>query len=741
MPPYPTGYDQDDRQPPNPDFRLEGVVERLTFHSPDTGFCVLRVKVRGYREPVTVVGTAPAVHPGEMVDCQGSWVVDRDYGRQFRASTLRITPPGTPDGIARYLGSGLVHGFGPRLAKRLVEGFGLEVFEVIEHTPERLLDLPGIGPGRQRKLVEAWESHKAVRRVMVFLQSYGFGTARALRIHKTYGDEAVERIREDPYRLALDISGIGFKSADALAQRLGVGTDSPLRARAGVRHWLQEHAAQGHCAATEESLVRAAAALLGTAEDTVLAAVRDEVASGGAAEEAIDGQLYIALPALFHAERGVANHLLRLMHGQPPWGLVDVGRALSWVRDRVGIQLSQSQQGALAMALRSKVSVVTGGPGVGKTTLLNSLLRIVSGRSNRIQLATPTGRAAKRLAESTGLEARTLHRLLEVDPGRGTFKRGRDRPLEADLVVVDECSMVDVVLMNALLRAIPDRAGLVLVGDVDQLPSIGPGAVLADIIASDAVPVARLTEVFRQAAQSRIVANAHRVNSGLAPLRGERPEDDFHIVFRETPEAIASTVCELVCRRIPKRLGLDPIGDVQVLTPMLRGAVGARALNRMLQAELNGAAQPRVSRFGYEFAPGDKVVQTVNDYDREVFNGDLGRIAQIDEEEGVARIAVEGRMVEYGFGELDEVQPAYALSIHKAQGSEYPAVVIPLSTSHYPMLARNLLYTGITRGKHLVVLVAQPKALAIAVRNARSAQRITHLARRLRAAGEGPEAR
>ena len=697
--------------------RLRGTVERVTFHSAESGFCVLRIKVRGQHDLVTLVGQAASVSAGEYVEAHGAWTTDRKHGLQFKARSLRVIPPTTLDGIERYLGSGMVKGIGPHFARTLVGAFGERVFDVIEDNPERLLELPGIGKKRQQRVTEAWAEQKVIRAIMVFLQSHGVGTARAVRIYKTYGDDAVERVRENPYRLALDIHGIGFKTADALAQRLGVPPDSLLRARAGVRHVLQEIAGDGHCAAWREALADQAAELLGIAPAIIAQAIAAELADGNLIAEPIAERPALLLTPLQRAEQGIAVSVQRLLAGDPPWGPIAPAQALPWCEQRIGLQLAPSQRTAVARAVNDKLCIITGGPGVGKTTVVNAILRIVQAKAARVLLCAPTGRAAKRLAETTGRDAKTIHRLLEFDPQAMAFKRDQYSPLDAELVVCDEVSMVDTVLMNQLLRAVPTSAAVVLVGDVDQLPSVGPGAVLADLINSDRVPTVRLTEVFRQASASRIIVNAHRINAGQRPEapREDRHESDFYLIRCETPEQIHERLLKVVTDRIPERFGLDPVQDIQVLTPMNRGGLGARALNSDLQQRLNPNAQPRIERFGWTYAPGDKVIQLVNDYDKEVFNGDIGHVEAIDVEEGRVTVVIDGRRINYETGELDQLALAYATSVHKAQGAEYPAVVIPLATQHYTLLQRNLLYTAVTRGRRLVVLIAQPKALAIAV--------------------------
>lgn len=715
--------------------RISGSVERVTFHSEESGFCVIRIKVKGKRELVTVIGSAATITPGEFVECVGTWHNDKTHGLQFKTTHLKTVPPSTLEGIEKYLGSGMVKGIGPHFAKVLVKAFGVDVFTVIEETPERMLSLPGIGKKRTDKVTAAWAEQKAIREIMVFLQSHGVGTGRAVRIYKTYGDEAIIKVSENPYRLALDIHGIGFKTADVIAGRLGIALDSLIRAQAGVRHVLQELSGDGHCAAPHDTLIKESVKLLEIDEAILEEAIREEVTQENLVPEEIDGVPCLFLSALHRAELGVANSVRRILSGAPHWGKIDLEKALPWVEEKTGLSLSQSQKDAVCLALTSKALVITGGPGTGKTTLVNSILKILAAKQLEILLAAPTGRAAKRMTETTGREAKTIHRLLEFDPQSFGFKRGRDNPLEADLIVIDESSMVDVVLMNKLLAAVPDSAALMIVGDVDQLPSVGPGAVLADIITSGAVPTVRLTEIFRQAAASKIIVNAHRINKGELPLRNETEElSDFYFIPAETPEEIHAKLLQVVTERIPKRFGLHPVKDVQVLTPMNRGGLGAHALNAELQKVLNGNSEPKITRFGTTYSPGDKIIQTVNNYDKEVFNGDIGQILEIDTEESSLKADYDGRIVEYEFGELDEVSLAYATSIHKSQGSEYPAVVIPLAMQHYMLLERNLIYTAVTRGKKLVTIIGQPKALGMAVRNKNATKRLTNLTARLRSA-------
>lgn len=717
--------------------RLTGQVERIVFHNGENGFCVLRVKVRGHFEPVTVVGSTARVSAGEYVECQGQWVNDKTHGRQFKTEYLQMVPPGTAEGIRRYLASGMVRGIGPHFAGKLVKAFGERVFDVIEKEPERLTELPGLGPKRRAAIVAAWSEQRAVRDIMVFLRSHGIGAARAVRIFKTYGNDAIDRVRENPYRLALDIHGMGFATADTLAESLGIPRDSPLRARAGVLHLLQELSTEGHCARERATLIADCAKLLSIPAPVIEEAIDAEVRDKRLTIEPIGDRSSVFLTTLWNAEVGVADHMGRLLRHSIPWGRIDTEKAATWVEQKTGIALSDSQRQGVRAAVTSKLTVITGGPGVGKTTVINSILRILRAKGANPLLCAPTGRAAKRLAESTGFPAATIHRALEFDPAIMGFRRNHNYPLEADLIILDEASMVDVVLMSQLLRAVPDRAGLVMVGDVDQLPPVGPGSVLADVIASNRIPTVRLTEIFRQAATSQIVANAHLVNRGVIPERSplnvppDAPLGDFYVIALESPEIIQERLLPLIAERIPRRFGLDPIRQIQVLTPTNRGPLGTQALNAALRERLNANAGPGVTRFGWTFAPGDKVVQRVNNYDRNTFNGDVGYVVGVNREEERIAVDMDGRTVYYEFGELDELSLAYAMTIHKAQGSEYPAVVIALATQHYTLLARNLLYTAITRGRQLVVIVCQTKALAMAVRNAPSGNRLTKLAERL----------
>jgi exodeoxyribonuclease V alpha subunit len=710
---------------------LAGLVERVTFHNPETGFCVLRVQVRGHRDLATVVGHAATIAAGEWVQMSGTWINDRTHGLQFKAGFLKASPPTTLEGIEKYLGSGMIRGIGPVYATKLVRAFGADVFELIEQEPARLREVTGIGAKRAARIVAGWADQKVIREIMLFLHAHGVGTSRAVRIYKTYGTDAVRLITENPYRLARDIRGIGFLTADRVAERLGIEKTAMIRVRAGISFALGDAMDEGHCGLPADELAALTEKLIAVPAPLIETALALELETGEVVADTVQDRRCIFLAGLYRAEQAIAERLRVLAAGQPPWPELDADKAIPWVEGRTGLALAESQQRALRLALCSKLLVITGGPGVGKTTLVNSTLKILSAKGVEVALCAPTGRAAKRLSESTGLEGRTIHRLLETDPKSGGFKRGEEHPLECDLLVVDETSMVDVPLMRALLKALPDHAALLLVGDVDQLPSVGPGQVLADVIGSGAVPVVRLTEVFRQAAQSRVIVNAHRINRGQMPELDAVEDSDFFFVEAAEPEEGVRRLLTVVCERIPARFGLDPIRDVQVLCPMNRGGLGARSLNLELQQALNPPGELRVERFGYTFCPGDKVMQVTNDYDRDVFNGDLGVITGMDLAERELTVSFDGRAVVYGFEELDELVLAYATTIHKAQGSEYPAVVIPLTTQHYAMLARNLLYTGVTRGKRLVVLVGQRRALAIAVKNQAGRRRWSKLHERL----------
>ena len=708
---------------------VSGLIERVTYHNADTGFFVVRVKVEGRTELATVLGSASDINAGEWISAEGAWVRDAEHGLQFKADSVRTSAPTSREGIEKYLGSGLIKGIGPVYAKKLVEKFGERVFSVIEEESARLEDVRGIGRERRKIIKDAWAEQKVVRDIMVFLHSHGVGTSRAVRIYKTYGEESVERVRANPYLLARDITGIGFKTSDAVAGRLGIAKDSLIRAEAGLCHILLEAGGSGHCALPQGKLIALAEELLGVDVGIICEALRGMLGRGDLVAEDVGGEELVFQPMLRRAEEGIAASLGRLADLPSMYPPIEADKAIAWLLQRNGIELAPSQAEALRKALVSRVLVITGGPGVGKTTLVNAILTVLRAKKVKTLLCAPTGRAAKRLSESTGIEAKTIHRLLEFQGGG--FSRNADNPLNCDLLVVDESSMIDTVLMDRLLRALPERGHLLLVGDVDQLPSVGPGAVLSDVIRSGRVPVVRLTEVFRQAATSRIIVNAHRINCGEMPE--SEKDTDFYLIERDDPEKIAATVLELAARRIPTKWGVDALGEIQILCPMNRGSLGTTGMNRLLQEALNPvrSGEAIVERFGWEFRCRDKVIQLRNNYDKDVYNGDIGRVRSIDPMERDLVVTYDGRDVVYDFNELDEVAPAYAITIHKSQGSEFPVVVMPLAMQHFLLLQRNLVYTGVTRGRRLVVLVGEARAVHTAVRNADSRKRYTGLMERI----------
>lgn len=714
---------------------LEGSLERFVFRNEENAWCVVRLALPGQKDPATVTGNLLGAQVGETLRVRGSWVHDVKFGPQFKVQSYVTVEPSTLVGLKKYLGSGMVEGIGPVMAERLVEHFKLETLDVIEEHPDRLAEVDGIGPKRARSIQSAWKEQKSIKDVMVFLQGHGVTTTLAVKIYKAYGEKAIALVRENPYRLATDLFRVGFRTADTIAQGMGVEPDSPERMRAGLLHTLREAGGKGHVFVPETGLLAEASKLLGIEGESLSSALEDVVGSGEVIAESPPGadSRAIFLPKLHESETLVARKLAALAATPPPSLAVDIPRAVEWFERRTGLSLSKEQRKALARAVDSGVLVVTGGPGTGKTTLLRAILDVLRAKKRRILLAAPTGRAARRLTEATGRSAQTIHRLLRFNPREQAFDHDEARPLEADMVVIDEASMLDITLMADLLRAIPVRAQLLLVGDIDQLPSVGPGNVLGDTIASGIAEVVRLTEIFRQARRSRIVLGAHRVNEGRLPLTREDesdPRSDLLFVQEDTPLGALRVIERLVSRELPGTRGLDPVDDIQVLTPMHKGDLGAANLNTRLQALLNPRG-PAITRGHHSFRRGDKVMQLRNNYDLGVSNGDIGRIQAVDEETRSLHVAFEGRTVCYEAGHLDELELSYACSIHKSQGSEFPAVVIPIHTQHFIMLQRNLLYTALTRGKRLVVLVGSRRALGIAVRSAEMSRRWTRLADRL----------
>ncbi|HBP54585.1 MAG TPA: ATP-dependent RecD-like DNA helicase [Verrucomicrobiales bacterium] len=715
---------------------ISGLIERVTYFNEESGFVVLRVKIKGRRDLLTVVGQSISANAGEWVKAEGVWARDREHGLQFKAERLVCTPPTNIEGIEKYLASGMIKGIGPVYAKKMVARYGEKIFDIIETASAKLESIDGIGPGRRRKIKDAWQEQKVVRKIMVFLHSNGVSTSRAVRIYKTYGEEAIEKVQNNPYILARDIRGIGFMSADHIAQKLGIPEDSLHRAQAGLNHMLTEASGNGHCGLPEDLLIRQTAELLTVDESIPRNGLAQAVHAGDVVRDAVGEHELIFLPALKKAEEYIARRILDLS-GQPSsYPDIDFNKAIHWVQESNKLQLAASQTEAIRCALENRVVIITGGPGVGKTTIIQSILKVLHAKRVTFALCAPTGRAAKRLSESTGHEARTIHRLLEVNPRNGQFKHDEESPLEEKLLVVDECSMVDIPLMHHLLKALPEDGHLLLVGDVDQLPSVGPGSVLKDFIQSGCLSVVRLQEIFRQAAGSRIITNAHRINQGQMPMMEEdAPLSDFYFIDREEPERTAATLLQMVRDRIPSKFQVHPILDIQVLCPMNRGSLGVREMNLTLQNALNPVRHGDVvaEKFGWQFRARDKVIQTENNYDKEVFNGDIGQISSIDPIEKEIKVQFEQRKVIYDFGELDELSLAYAITIHKSQGSEFPVVVMPVATQQYMLLQRNLVYTGVTRGRKLVVIVGQKKALGMAVNNSKNASRYSGLLHRLRA--------
>ncbi len=704
---------------------LRGLVERVMFHTEDTGYCILKVVPDKKREQITLLGRAPRVVAGERFEAEGHWETDRTFGPQFRAEALRLAPPDSEEGMERYLGSGLIEGIGPAYAKRLLERFGPKVFDIIENESAKLESVEGIGKKRRQEIRASWMKQKAVHSIMMFLHQHGIGTARAQRIYKTYGDEALELLRSNPYRLAADIRGIGFKTADEIAINMGVATHAPERLRAGLLHLLETAAGNGHCCLPQVELMAQAGKLLNASAELLTPQLEALIRS----EELTAHNAMIYLPYLRSAEVSIVRSMRQLMSSPAHYPGMDLIKAIPWAEERTGKALAESQRRCVEEALSQRVLIITGGPGVGKTTILNTVLTIVRAKEVSVVLAAPTGRAAKRMTESTGLEAKTLHRLLEFQ-GEGLWGRNRSKPLVGDLFVIDECSMIDVPLMAQFLGALPLGAHLLLVGDADQLPSVGPGMVLGDLIGSGVVPCMRLTEIFRQSADSRIILSAHDINAGHVPDLKPRKDGDFFFLEHPDPDDIRRTIVDLVRTRLPARYGFNAAADIQVLTPMNRNSLGTRELNQALQAALNPPSETKyeVERFGITFRVGDKVIQTQNNYDKEVFNGDIGIITVIDTEPVKLRVRFEAnKLVDYEPGELDELQLAYALTIHKSQGSEFPCVIIPASMQHFVLLERSLIYTAVTRARKLVILVGDPKALTLAVKKQETRKRHTGL--------------
>ena len=721
--------------------KLEGQIERITYTNDETGYTVARIKVTGYSEPITAVGKLISPTPGEFLKMEGAWMDHPKFGRQFKVISYRSVVPSSIEGIQRYLGSGLIKGIGPVMASRIVEKFGEKTLEVIDNRVEELEKVEGIGRERVGMIRRAWEDQKDIREVMIFLQGHGVSSAYATKIFKRYGHNAVSVLKRNPYTLATDIFGIGFQTADRIAEKLGFEKSAPVRAEAGILYVLAQLSDDGHVYYPYEALIEKCKEVLEVDREVILKAFGNIAYDGKVVtedlnlelEEFVPNQKAVYLAQFYTSETGIAKYFARLTSSPKRTRKMDQDKAIEWVQGKINLDLAPKQIEAVKRAISDKVMVITGGPGTGKTTIINAVIKIYRAVGARILLAAPTGRASKRMSEATGYPARTIHRMLEYSFQKGGFQRNQDHPLEVDVLILDEVSMVDTILMYHLLKAVPAEATLVIVGDVNQLPSVGPGSVLKDIIKSSVVPVVELKEIFRQAGESLIIVNAHKINNGVMPVLKTTKEglEDFYFIEQDDPEQALGIIMELVCERIPKRFNFHPIDDVQVLSPMHKGVVGAANLNMKLQEALN-PSKVQIAKGERVFRLKDKVMQIRNNYEKEVFNGDIGRITSMDQETQQVTITFDGIPVPYNYVELDEVALAYAISVHKSQGSEYQAIVIPILSQHYVLLQRNLIYTAVTRGKKLVVMVGSKEALAIGVRNDRIMRRYTYLAERLK---------
>jgi len=719
---------------------LQGQIERITYTNIENGYTIAKLKVYGRRDLVTIVGNLMSPTPGEILKMKGEWVNHPRYGEQFKVVHYKTQVPASVYGIEKYLGSGLIKGIGPIMAKRIVKQFGKNTLDVIENTVEQLSEVDGIGKKRVDMIKRAWEEQKEIREVMLFLQTHGVSSAYATKIFKHYGNESIEIVRKNPYRLATDIFGVGFVTADHIAEKLGFAKESELRAEAGILYVLNQLADEGHVYYPYEPLVEKCRETLQVDREVIVKAFGTIALEGRIVIEDLNRNILefrennkaVYLAKFHFSETSIATRLKTLINAPKSIRGIDSEKAIEWVQQQLDITLAEKQIEAVRCAAEDKVLVITGGPGTGKTTIINAVLKIFSKLGVEIMLAAPTGRAAKRMSEATGHEAKTIHRMLEYSIQKAGFQKNDENPLKCDLLIIDEASMIDTILMHHLLKAVPQTATFILVGDVNQLPSVGAGSILKDIIFSGAVKVVRLSEIFRQAQESSIIVNAHKINNGVLPsLKSSKEKtDDFYFIDQEDPEEVLKIILELTRERIPRRFGFDPVDDIQVLTPMHRGIVGAGNLNVELQKALN-PGEDVVARGGRNFRVNDKVMQIRNNYDKEVFNGDIGRIARVDTENQELTIIFDDREVAYDYPDLDEVVLAYAVSVHKSQGSEYPAVIIPLLTQHYVLLQRNLIYTAVTRGKKLVVLVGTRKALAIGVKNDKTQKRYTYLQHRL----------
>ena len=725
---------------PEEQSELEGQIESLTYVNEENGYTVAKVRVTGHSEPVTIVGQLIAPTPGEVLRMKGLWINHPRFGRQFKVMSHQAVVPATVAGIRKYLGSGLIKGIGPVMAARIVKTFGEKTLEVIDRHIDDLHKVEGIGGKRIEMIETAWKEQKEIRAVMIFLQGHGVSPAYAAKIFKKYGWDSIKIVSQNPYRLASDIFGIGFLSADKIAANMGFEKNAPARVEAGILYVLHQLSEEGHVYYPYEPLVDRCGEILEVDREVIGKAIGAVTLENKIVIEDLNLDLEafqanhkaVYLKNFHIAETGIADHLLRLTGSPKKMRKIEVGKALKWVQETIRLEFAAKQIEAIQSAVSEKVMVITGGPGTGKTTIIKAVIRIYRELGARILLAAPTGRASKRMSEATGYPARTIHRMLEYNLQKGGFQRSQDHPIEVDVLILDETSMIDTSLMYHLLKAVPSGATLILVGDVNQLPSVGAGNVLKDVIRSRRVPVVELTEIFRQAANSGIIRNAHRINTGSLPeLHQEREAlGDFYFIEQEEQEEVLRIIMELVCERIPKRFKLDPLEGIQVLAPMHRGTVGTENLNAKLQQALNPSGTAMV-RGGRTFRLKDKVMQIRNNYEKEVFNGDIGRITALDEETREVTVTYDGVPVPYEASDLDEIVHAYAISVHKSQGSEYPAVILPLLPQHHLLLQRNLIYTAVTRAKELLVIVGSKKALATGVKNDKIARRYTHLAERL----------
>jgi len=710
---------------------ISGYLERVIYHNEENDFTVAKLKEKGKKGLTTIVGNLSGINPGESLRLSGKWVYDKRFGEQFKVDTYQVVVPATVNGIKKYLGSGLIKGIGQIMAERIVRVFGLDTLDVIDKEPSRLAEVDGIGEKRISMITRTWQAQKEIRDVMVFLQGNGISAAYAAKIYKQYGNRSIELVRENPYRLATDIKGIGFLTADKIAKNIGIEKNSPIRAKAAILYMLSELSDDGHVYFPYNELIKKTEKKLEIDENTLTAAISSLLKENRIyIEETEDRAVYLV--PFYVAEKGIALHLKRIKESSSSIRPINSQKALEWVEERLGITLAERQREAVLLSTNSKVLIITGGPGTGKTTIIRAILKIFGMLKVNIILCAPTGRAAKRMSEATGFPAKTIHRLLEYSPKEGGFKKNEENPLSADLIIVDESSMIDTLLMYHMLKAVPSHAHLILVGDINQLPSVGAGNVLRDIISSNVFPVVTLNEIFRQAKKSMIVINAHRVNSGRFPLIKKPDEEkltDFYFIYEEDPEKILNKIIRLCKERIPRRFGYN-IPDIQVITPMNRGIVGTSNLNAELQREMNQ------NNLGLTYGSriyklGDKVMQVSNNYEKEVFNGDIGWVSNVSQEDGELEVEYDGRKVVYERSELDEITLAYAVSVHKSQGSEYPVVIVPVVTQHYILLQRNLIYTAITRAKRLAILIGTKKALAIGIKNNKVEKRYTYLRQRL----------